>query len=290
MNRVQLTNLIKQGYEEAQEITQQFAKTFYFASQFLPKKKRLASYSIYAICRISDEAVDNPVISKENELDITKQRIALAYSSEEINDNILLAFRDTINTFHIPRHYFDTLLEGMAMDIYKNRYENFNELYSYCYKVAGVVGLIMIHLFGYKDKKAEKYAVELGVAMQLTNILRDIKEDYKRQRIYLPEEEMEKFTVTESMIANETLNQNFINLLKSQIKQTRQYYNNSSIGIKLINSISARFVVCLMKNMYAGIVCAIENNEYDIFSKRASVSFLGKIWLLLKTLFRGEYL
>jgi len=229
-------NSIRAGYYTAKLITRQYAKTFYFASRFLTKEKRNAAYSIYAACRVSDDSVDNPEDSPSPvRLEQINKKINAAYRNQEANDSLLLAFKDTICRYQIPKRYFDELIEGMYMDLHKNRYKDFEELYTYCYKVAGVVGLIMLNVFGYTNQEAAKYSVDLGIAMQLTNILRDIKEDYRRGRIYLPKDEMARFGVSENHIAEGKVDENFIALLRLQIQRAKEYYHNSYKGIKMIS-------------------------------------------------------
>jgi len=284
-------NSLKKGFADAEVITKRYAKTFYFASRFLPKDKKLASFSVYAICRLSDESVDNIKHSSLVEsLRKAQNDIASVYSGVELRDDILLSFKNTVYKYKIPKQYFDELIEGMYMDINKKRYENFNELYDYCYKVAGVIGLIMLNIFGYKDSKAEKYAISLGIAMQLTNILRDIKEDYHRKRIYLPQDEMRSFGVTEDNIAEEKNTGNFRELLKFQIKRARQYYANAEDGIKMIDNLRSRFVICAIKDMYSGILDVIKSNDYDIFSKRAHINNIEKLMVALKVFLKAEFL
>lgn len=281
----------KNGIVLARDITRKYAKTFYFASHLLPKQQRLAAYSVYAICRISDDAVDNlDNTAKLESINNIKTKIESAFGQAKLTDELLLAFRETINKFKIPKEYFDTLIEGMFMDLEKTRYEDFSELHDYCYKVAGIVGLIMLKIYGYNNKGAEEYAVDLGIAMQLTNILRDVKEDFKRGRIYLPKEELNRFGVSEEDITSKRLNSNFKNLLKFQIERAKNYYKNSSLGIKMIGSLRSRLVVCAMRDMYAGILNSIEKNNYDVFSNRAYVNKLGKISILTKILLSGQYL
>ena len=176
------------------------------------------------------------------------------------------------------------------MDLDKNLYYDFNELYTYCYRVAGVVGLVMLHIFGFNNEAAKKHAIDLGVAMQLTNILRDIKEDFQRGRVYLPLDEMRRFAMTENILAKELVDGNLRAMLQFQIKRARAYYDNAWAGIKMINNARSRFVVTVMKDLYAGILDSIETNNYDIFSKRAQVNLLKKIYLTAKTLLRGAYL
>lgn len=280
-----------EGLLLAEAITKLHAKTFYFASRFLKKEKRSAAYAVYAICRISDEAVDGkqgPLAL--GSLDILQQKINSVYKNAPPADSLLLAFQQSINKYHIPKKYFDALIEGMHMDLYKNRYKNFEELYDYCYKAAGVVGLIMLEIFGYTDPKAADYAINLGVAMQLTNILRDIKEDFDRNRIYLPEDEMRRFQVSENDIFGSQINENFKALMKFQIARSREYYEKAEQGIKMLGDLNSRFVACAMAGIYSGILNSIEKNDFDVFSRRACVSTPGKIIAVLKIIFKGKYL
>lgn len=282
---------LQKGFREAEKITKKYAKTFYFASRFLPEDKRYASYAIYAICRISDDSVDNQnLVLNSSALKKIEKEIESAYGNSSLDQSLLLVFRETINKHEIPREYFDELLSGMKQDLEKNRYNNFNELYNYCYKVAGVIGLIMLKIFGYANSEAEKYAVKLGIAMQLTNILRDINEDFLRGRIYLPTDEMAKFNVAENHILKQKIDNNFINLIKFQIERTRKYYNEAEQGIKMIDDTTSRLVVYVMKNIYAGILTSIEKNRYDVFSRRASVSLARKILIASGTILKRKHL
>ncbi len=278
------------SFNIAREITRKNAKTFYFASRFLPLEKQRAAYSVYAVCRISDDSVDsiqnpNP-LSKLNKID---EKIALAYKNEVDTAGPLYAFQDTIKKYAIPKQYFDDLIKGMHMDLRKKRYLNFDELYQYCYRVAGVIGLIMLKIFGVESDKADGYAVDLGIAMQLTNILRDIKEDFENGRIYLPYNEMDRFGINEQYISESKIDDNFTSFMNWQISRARQYYQRSSEGIKLLKEQRSRLVVHMMKDIYAAILKAIEKNKYNVFSKRVRVSTFNKSLMALKILIKGEY-
>ena len=291
MKQSKTNSSIQDGFKEAKVLTKKCAKTFYFTSRFLPKDKQNAAYAIYAVCRITDDIVDNnEILSGSINLSAIRGKIDSVYNRTELTDNILLAFRETVNKYKIPKKYFDELIEGMYMDLNKNRYENFNELYIYCKRVAGMIGLIMLKIFGSHNQEAEKYAVDLGIAMQCTNILRDIKEDFERGRIYLPKDEMKRFNVSENHMAEEKVDRNFIALLKFQIDRAREYYENSAKGLKMINSVMSRVVVCMMKELYAGILNSIENIGYNVFSQRAYVNTAGKLVIALKVLMKKEYL
>jgi phytoene synthase len=280
-----MERIIKRGFKESKSITRKYAKSFYFSSYFLPNKKRMAAYSVYAICRISDESVDSPgVLSPSLGLKKLKKDIESVYGEAIMLSPLLSSFRDTVNEYRIPKEYFLNLMEGMQMDLDKKRYQNFCELYDYCYKAAGVVGLIMLKIFGYQDIRAEKYAVDLGIAMQLTNILRDIKEDYARGRIYLPLDDMQRYKVGETDISEAKLSADFINLMKFQASRAREYYNEAGKGMSLISDTRCRLTAKAMKEIYAKILDEIKNNRYDVFSTRAHVKTMDKIMLILNIL------
>lgn len=279
------------GFWETKKITRQFARSFYLASLFLPKDKKYASYAVYAICRLSDETVDGISNSgQEDRLREMERKISAAYAGDKTGEPLLAAFQRVVNSYKIPKEYFDALVEGMRMDLEIKRYRNFPSLYEYCYRVAGVVGLIMLKIFGYNDRAAQDYAVKLGIAMQLTNILRDINEDFSRGRIYLPLDEMAGFGVSERQIAEGRNDERLKNLLRFQIARNREFYNQSLAGIKLINNPLCRFAALNMKEIYSGILDSIEKNNYDVFTRRAHVSKLKKTGIILKVLLAGKYL
>jgi len=282
---------IKVGFIRAERITKHFAKTFYLASLFLPRDKRLASYAVYAICRISDESVDSDTgLDKKTYLNKIKENIETVYSNNPLQDNLLLAFRFTINKYSIPKEHFKELILGMEMDLIKTRYNDFDELYSYAYRAAGVVGLIMQKILGTKNGTAEEFSVSLGVAMQITNILRDLKEDWSRERLYLPLEDMNKFKVAENDIASGNVNISFKSLMNFEINRCRNYYKKASGGFKMIPGLRERFVVIAMSEMYSAILDQIELTSYDVFSGRIKVSYLKKIFIIIKIFTRGKYL
>ncbi len=240
--------------------------------------------AVYAMCRAVDDSVDEATSSASQNLGKMRERIEAVYSYAEIESEVLQAFRYAVAKYDIPKHYFDELVEGMRMDLKKNRYDSYEELYLYCYRVAGVIGLIMLKIFGCTEPEAGKHAVSLGVAMQLTNILRDIKEDYGMGRIYLPQDEMARFGVLESHINEESVDEKFVSLMKFHIRRARECYENSIVGLRMITDARSRLVAWMMKDMYAGILHEIEKNSYDVFSQRAHVSTEKKALIALKIL------
>jgi phytoene synthase len=281
---------ITDGFHAARSMTKDHAKTFYFASHALPQQKRYAAYSIYALCRISDDSVDTDLPSRQlQNLSYVQRCINDVYNGVPLTNPLLSAFQQTVVAYSIPQQYFSELIDGMYMDLNKRSYENYDELYRYCYKVAGVVGLMMLKIFGATSKVAEAHAVELGIAMQLTNILRDIREDYTRGRVYLPRDEMEQFGVDPQSFSLGEVSKNFAELLQYQIRRARTYYLQSAAGIRMIADIRSRFVVCVMKEIYAQILSKIEQNNYDVFSTRAHVGAMEKITATFRILLKGAY-
>lgn len=283
------TSSLKKGFARAESLTHRHAKTFYLASKFLPPEKRRACYSIYAACRISDEAVDNPSSGhRRGELEKIRIMFDNVYGPAPLNDPLEQALAETITRYNIEKKYFTELLNGMEMDLSNAGYENFEALYLYCYRAAGVVGLMLGRIFGAPPSpEAERCAVDLGVAMQLTNILRDIKEDLERNRIYLPLDERRRFGVTEEQLRTNVIDENLKRLLQFQIQRARDFYRRSQQGIPLIKDHRCRLVTSLMKELYAGILDDIEHNGCDVFRRRAYVSGTKKAMIIVKALFKG---
>lgn len=285
--------LIQAGFTQAKKITQQFAKTFYLSSIFLPKEKRKAAYAIYALCRESDDAVDKDwdKQKKIQRLSEIEKKISLAYSNYVPDEPLLLAFKKTVAEYKIPPEYFQELIKGMYMDLTINSYQTFEDLYFYCYRVAGVVGLIMLRILGTQSKEAESYAIDLGIAMQLTNIIRDIKEDYLlHQRIYLPQAELKNFGLEGKELLAEKNKPEFKRLIKFQINRAKEYYQRAEKGIKLLETKMSRLVVKIMQEVYAAILDEIIKKDYDVSKGRIYVPNLKKAILVIKILMKGDWL
>ena len=277
---------LEDAYSYCRQISKDHAKTFYLASMFLPKKQQKPIFAVYALLRTVDDIVDlaevklsNGLITSneiERLLDGWKSKLLCCYAGKTDNDPIMMAWHDTLKSHSIPIELPLDLMDGVAMDIDFKPFETFDELYVYCYKVAAVVGLMTSEIFGYSDKQALEHAIELGIAMQLTNILRDVGEDVDRGRIYLPLEDLRRFDYTSEELMQKTMNDNFLNLMKFQVERARGYYRSSEKGIPMLEKRS-RFGVAISSVNYGNILTAIEKNRYDVFSKRAYRSFFQKI-------------
>ena len=270
--------------EHARALTRRYARTFYFASHVLPPAKRDASYAVYAFCRIADNITDvhredtDQIPDAARQIARLRMELAELYAEGDVPTR-WVALRETVRRYHIPQAYFDELLNGVEMDLTPRRFATFAELEIYCYRVASVVGLIMTHIFGATSSEALRRAAQLGTAMQLTNILRDIGEDHHMGRIYLPQDELLAFGVTEEMIGTGTVTPAFEALLRFQIDRARRLYAGAEEGIPLIPDDGSRFSTRLMSTLYARILEAIERNAYDVFTSRAHVPIATKLRL-----------
>lgn len=259
-------------FEDARRYTRKHARSFYFASHVLPKKKRLAAYAVYAFCRLADNTVDrgdHPDVATQ--LQDLRRQLDHVYAESPAMKPGFNAFRETVIRNDIPKQYFLDLLRGLEMDLTVTRFNTFGDLDEYCYCVASVVGLIMSRVFGVEDRRADRFAKNLGTGMQLTNILRDIREDFERGRIYLPQDELKQFGITPDVFAQGAVTENFVNLMRFQITRARRYYQSSHEGLAYIPDDGSRFCVQLMSGTYGAILDRIEHNNYDVFSRRAIV-------------------
>lgn len=271
---------LAEAYLHSRSITRTYAKTFYFASHFLNESQRKGSYAIYAFCRTADSVTDEPHACPTSALE-QLQNLVL---SPEGNLHLYPwapAWYDTIETFNIPKELFLELIEGVKMDLYKSQYETFDELYLYCYRVASVVGLMMVPIFGYRSAEALYYAEKLGVAMQLTNILRDVGEDLDRGRIYLPLRELQSFGYDAEALRARINNASFYECMRFQVRRARSYYEEGRKGIPLLEGAAARSTVRIMARLYEGILDKLEAENYPCLEQRVYVRFPEKVLLSL---------
>lgn len=291
-------NELKQAYIQCRTITREHAKTFYMATRFLPNKKQRGIFAIYALCRYIDDLVDEAedLVSKKvlnyngihRRLDRWKQKLNDTYEGKLHDNPILIAFSDVLRSYNIPVEMPFELMEGVCMDLYKKRYDTFDEVYDYSYKVASIVGLMTSEVFGYQSEEALDYAVDLGIAMQLTNILRDVGEDLDKDRIYLPKEELEQFGITEKDLFDRKKSDAFYEFMKFQIRRTRDYYDRSDRGILLLEK-DSRLPVYLARYNYSRILDKVEANNYNVFDRRAYLNTTEKISILPRLLYRTQF-
>lgn len=283
----------KAAFEHARLLTAHYSKSFYISARMLPRERRWATYALYGFCRYADNLIDNPRQRSTEELiaeaDFISNELQIAYRTGESEHPVVHPFIVVAKKYGIPIEYPLDLLKGVKMDIQRTRYQTFDDLYVFCYRVAGVVGLMMTHVLGYKNDAAFKYAEDLGIAMQLTNILRDVKEDKEMGRIYLPLDELNQFGVSEQDIIHERMSENLRELMKFQVARAHRYYDEANKGIPMLYK-KSQFAIYSASKIYGGILRKIEARNYDPFQGRVFVSQLKKIGILSREILRTRFL
>ena len=262
-------------------MTREHAKTFYFASHVLPEDVRKDSYAVYACCRSIDDVVDRAVARGEKVSPQVAAKIlerAFGAGGDEVGEEWMPAFRDTVHRKRLQRPWFEDLTLGVAGDVGPVELQSWEELDLYCYRVAGTVGLMMMRVFGLENEAAEPRAVDLGRGMQLTNILRDVAEDARAGRIYLPADERLKFGIRKEELLAGRRSGHWQEFMEFQVDRARKQYALSEPGIRQLPPGGPQLATWLMRELYAGILDPIESSGYDVFSRRHSLSLGSKLW------------
>ncbi len=277
------TDRLEDCYRACREIVRFHSKTFYLSSLFLEPLKRRAVWAVYAFCRTADDIVDQiaPASERLDAIDDWERQLIAAYEGLT-EDPIFVAFADAAQRYGIPVEPALDLLRGARLDVTVRRYETYEDLREYCYLVASTVGLLVIPILGTTTPSAIGYGVALGRAMQMTNILRDVGEDARMGRIYLPAEDLRRFGCSESSILAGEIDEPFVELMQFEIERVRSMYEEAEPGIALLAS-ESRFTVRLALGLYRRILERIEANDYDVFTQRAHVPFRTKLVMALGT-------
>jgi 15-cis-phytoene synthase len=263
--------------------------SFYYSFLILPRPKRDAIETIYAFCRFTDDIVDEAGDEKEKHALLLQWTEELKRSLYGVSRYSLLnRLAAIIHRFHIPIEHFYELIKGMEMDLRNTRYGTFIELEQYCYRAASTVGLICAEVFGYTNEKTKQYAINLGIALQLTNILRDIKADAKNGRIYLPLEDLRKFNYSEEELLNLTYNNRFVELMKFECERAHEYFRRAKAC--LAEEDKPLFTAArTMGNIYYLLLLRIERAHYNVFSKRIRLSSPLKIFVAMAMQLRKKF-
>jgi phytoene synthase len=281
---------LDEAYEACRRETAQWAKTFYLGTLLMPPAKRRAIWAIYVWCRRTDELMDSPeamarpVDELAERLDAWEQRTRQLFEGQ-VRDGLDRVMLDTIKRYPQPLQPYLDMIEGMRMDLTTTRYATFEQLYLYCYRVAGTVGLMTQEVMGVdpayttapwsERPDTSEAAVALGIANQLTNILRDVGEDRARGRIYLPQEDLERFGYSEAELMDGVLNDSWRELMRFQLERARAWFARSEAGVRWLAP-DARWPVWASLRLYRGILDVIEELDYDVFNHRAYVPTSGK--------------
>lgn len=275
-------NAVDQSYAYATAVARRRAKNFYYSFLLLSQQQRKAMCAIYAFMRYCDDLSDEPGANREA---VERWRAELddALEGQFSGHPVWPAFHHTVRRFGIPHRYFREMIDGIASDLEPRRIETFEELYRYCYQVASVVGLTVIHIFGFDTRSALPLAEKCGIAFQLTNILRDIREDAGRGRIYLPAEDLRRFGVSEEDLRTGARTEAFVRLMQFESARAREYYDESRPLLDLIHQRSRRSLWALIA-IYSRLLDRIVNSDYDVLTRRVRLSPLEKSLIVLRAL------
>ena len=268
------------------DISKQISKgsnsSFYYAFNLLPAEKRNAMNTVYAFCRKTDDIVDEGLDSEDIKYEkLRKWRIELEKAIYGTSGYPLLnKLASTISNFNIPLEPFFELVKGMEMDLQKNRYLTFDDLQLYCYRVASTVGLMCIEIFGYKHASTKDFAINLGIALQLTNILRDLKKDADKGRIYLPKEDMKKFNYSEDDILSLKYDENFTQMMRYEVNRAKMYFDRATESLNLDDK-GKMFAARAMQHIYYKVLEKIIDADYDVYNNEIKASTLEKVGISL---------
>ena len=273
---------VDRSYEYCVRVARSRAKNFYYSFLLLSKPQRRAMCAIYAFMRYCDDLSDDPGASR---MAIDRWRFELdeALEGRFSGHAVWPAFHHTIRRFGIPHQYFREMIAGVRSDLEPHEFETFDQLYRYCYQVASVVGLTIIHIFGFDTPTALPLAEKCGVAFQLTNILRDIREDAGLGRIYLPAEDLRKFGVTAGDLRSGNRGEAFLNLMGFEAARARRYYEESAPLLDLVHPRSRPSLWALIA-IYSGLLDRIQQTNFDVFRKRVRLSALEKGWIVARAM------
>jgi phytoene synthase len=293
-------NSLSLAYRRCEYVTQLFSKTFYMGTSLMKPDSRQHVWAVYAWCRRTDDIVDSPRAlmnqdTLQKDLKLWGERLQSIFEGNP-SDLFDLAMADTVKKYPtMSIEPYNDMIAGMVMDVPglgQERYNNFEELYLYCYRVAGTVGLMTLPMLGvadgYTEEQAAKPAIALGIGLQLTNILRDVGEDLERGRIYLPLDELKAFGLTENDLFQCKVTPKYQEFMKFQIQRARDYYSIAKEGIPMLHP-TGRFAVQASLDLYSRILNVIERNEYDNFRKRAYTTKLEKLSILPESFFKSVF-
>ena len=275
---------LERSYAYCRSVARRRAKNFYYSFLLLPREKREAMCAIYAFMRYSDDLSDDPGASQES-LDRWRAALDRALAGDCSGHPALPAFHDTVARYRIPAEYFHDLIDGVSSDLEPRRVETFEELYRYCYQVASVVGLTTVHVFEYNSPEALRLAEKCGVAFQLTNILRDLREDAGRGRVYLPAEDLRRFKVRAEDFRDGGISAEFRELLQFEAARARAYYDESAPLVDMVQA-RCRPALWALIEIYSRLLRKIEQSGFDVLSRRVALSWWEKLGIVARARMR----
>lgn len=282
------SEFLAEGLVKCKAITRHYGTSFYFATQFFPSQTRDAIYAVYAFARIPDEIVDDPAKESRGaalaQLNVWRERWLAAMEAGSSDDAVMNAIVHTFHKYKIPVEHGEAFLKSMFMDEERSTYETYEELEEYMYGSAGVIGLMVTHVVGFSSEAAFPYAIKLGYAFQLTNFLRDIREDYEELgRVYMPQKELREYGLSNGDISRRVYDDRFIAFMKFQIQRNREVYREAVTGIPML-AWRGRLAVRVSYVLYKAILGEVERANYNIYNGRVRTNLSQKVWLSLKAL------
>jgi phytoene synthase len=275
---------VQESYVFCERLARKQARNFYLTFQLLSKPQRRAMCAIYAFMRSCDDLSDGEgVADRSGAIAQWREQLSQALNGNAPDHPIWPAFTDAVASYRIPHRYFDEMIAGVSSDLEPRRIETFDELYRYCYQVASVVGLTIVHVFGFDSPDALPLAEKCGVAFQLTNILRDVKEDAEKGRIYLPAEDLRRFQVGMKDLLAKTPSAALRKLLEFETQRARAYYRESAPLVALIHPGSRASIRALI-GIYSRLLEKIAGSGYDVLARRIRVPGWQKLWIVARSL------
>jgi phytoene synthase len=273
---------VDESYRYCVRVARSRAKNFYYSFILLSAQQRKAMCAIYAFMRYCDDLSDEPGATRAP-MERWRAELEEALEGRFSNHPVWPAFHHTVRRFGIPHEYFRQMIDGVTSDLEPRRFETFDDLYRYCYQVASVVGLTIIHIFGFDTRSALPLAEKCGVAFQLTNILRDVREDAGLGRIYFPMEDLQRFGVTEENLRSGQRTPEFLKLMRFEAARARAYYTESAPLLELIHPRSRSSLWALI-TIYSSLLERIEAANYDVFTRRVRLSLFEKSCIVLRAM------
>lgn len=271
------------SYRHCRQVARDRARNFYFSFVTLPASQRDAMCAVYSFMRYCDDLSDEPGATR-SAMDRWRKALVDALDGHPDENPMWPAFVDSVGRYKIPHEYFYSMIEGVASDLDPVSIATFDDLYRYCYRVASVVGLTTIHIFGFTSPEAIPLAEKCGIAFQVTNILRDVKEDAGLGRTYIPAEDLKRFGVSAEDLTKERRSEQFGRLMDFEIERARSYYRESEPLLKLIQPKTRRSLWTLI-TIYSRLLERISESKYDVLTRRISLSVFEKCWIVLRASF-----
>lgn len=274
--------------QDIKQITLGSKSNFLYSFLVLPKEKRKAIYTLYAFCRQTDDIADNsaPAEKRMRQLAVWENELKKCFSKSV--SNYFNSLKQVMEKFRIPLEHFLELIAGVRMDIANFRYKSFEDLKIYCYRVASTVGLMCIQIFGYRDPLIKSYAENLGIALQLTNIIRDVGVDSEMGRLYLPADDIKKFNVPQEDIFNQRYSDEFHKLMEFEAARARSFYNKAEECLS-VHEIHNMLVSEIIKNIYFSLLEKIEKQSFRVLDRRIRISSPQKVYITLNTLLNTRF-